>query len=83
MHDFSKIELSRSLPPERLARAVPANAYAEHQMLWRLFEDSREWDFLFRREQTGPWPVFYLLSASPPRDEAGDWIVQTTPTSPP
>jgi len=77
MHYFSRIELSRELAPERLARAVPANAYAEHQMLWWLFEDDDMGRFLFRREQRGHWPAFYLLSARPPRDPAGNWSIQT------
>jgi CRISPR system Cascade subunit CasE len=77
MHYFSKIELSCELAPERLARAIPADAYAEHQMLWRLFGKDEKRRFLFRREQQRHWPVFYLLSSSPPTDLAGSWAIQT------
>jgi CRISPR system Cascade subunit CasE len=77
MHYFSKVELTRDLDLERLARVIPANAYAEHQMLWRLFEGDDQRDFLYRREQLGHWPQFYLLSSRPPRDPAGDWSIQT------
>lgn len=77
MHYFSKVELRRNLHPERLARTIPANSYAEHQMLWRLFEGDSQREFLCRREQLGHWPLFYLLSSRPPRDPAGDWSLQT------
>jgi len=77
MHYFSKIELSRDLAPERLARAIPSDAYAEHQMLWRLFQGDDQRPFLFRREQQRHWPVFYVLSSREPLDPAGDWSIQT------
>jgi len=76
---LSKIELERGLAPKELARTIPANAYAEHQAIWQLMSTEREQprDFLFRREQAGHWPMFYVLSAREPAQSSGAWRIQT------
>ncbi len=82
MHYFSKIELKPALNIDRLAQAIPRSAYAEHQALWRLFDGEQSRDFLFRREQIGNWPIFYLLSRRAPRDTESIWSIQTKPFDP-
>lgn len=81
---LSKIELARGLSPRDLARAIPANAYAEHQAIWRLMSINAEQprDFLFRREQAGHWPMFYLLSPREPEPSDGTWSIQSRPFQP-
>ncbi len=76
---FSRIQLKQGLDPDTLASAIPAHAYAEHQTLWQLFPDNADHprDFLFRREQRGHWPLFYLLSARQPSDGHGRWRIET------
>ena len=77
MRYISKIELKKSLNLDHLARVVPKSAYAEHQALWRLFEGEQERDFLFRREQVGNWPVFYVLSSRIPQDPESSWLIHS------
>ncbi|MCF7990766.1 MAG: type I-E CRISPR-associated protein Cas6/Cse3/CasE [Thiohalocapsa sp.] len=81
---LSKVELAREQPPAILANAIFQNAYAEHQAIWRLMASNAEQprDFLFRREQLGHWPVFYLLSPREPSTLDGAWTVQTKPFAP-
>jgi CRISPR system Cascade subunit CasE len=58
-----RIRLKPSLDVEQLARALPSHAYAEHQLVWRWFAGEVPGrDFLFRREEQGHWPYFYVLS---------------------
>jgi CRISPR system Cascade subunit CasE len=84
MHYLSKIELRRDQPLSRLAGAVPKNAYADHQVIWRLLSqaDDEPRSFLFRREQLGHWPVFYVLSEREPVDSDPAWQVATKPFAP-
>ncbi len=75
---FSRVTLNRAAEPSRLAEVARADAYRAHQYLWELFpgvQDS-EREFLFRRNEHGPWPEFYLVSARPPEDPRGVWWVE-------
>ena len=82
---LSKIELKQGVDLRALARAIPKNAYAEHQVIWALMAREREQsrDFLFRREHVGHWPVFYVLSSqSPTQPQDGPWSVHTKAFTP-
>lgn len=82
---LSKVELRRGVDLRTLARAIPKNAYAEHQAIWALMarEPMQSRDFLFRREQVGHWPVFYVLSSQAPRSpQDGPWTIQTKAFTP-
>jgi CRISPR system Cascade subunit CasE len=77
-----RIRLKPGLDVQQLAQALPANAYAEHQLVWRWFaEDAPGRDFLFRREQQGHWPYFIVLSK---REAVVSelWEVETRPFAP-
>ena len=77
-----RIRLKPGLDVRQLAQALPANAYAEHQLVWRWFaEDAPGRDFLFRREQQGHWPYFYVLSKREAVVSAL-WEVETRPFAP-
>jgi CRISPR system Cascade subunit CasE len=81
---LSKIELKRGRDLKELAGAIPKNAYAEHQALWRLVgaEDGAARNFLYRREQIGHWPAYYILSSHEPDSSDGPWEIQTKPFAP-
>ncbi len=84
MRYLSKIELRRGQPLGQLAGAVPKNAYADHQVVWRLLSqtDGETRSFLFRREQLGQWPVFYVLSEGEPTLSDPAWQVSTKQFAP-
>ncbi|XSG84496.1 MAG: type I-E CRISPR-associated protein Cas6/Cse3/CasE [Methylohalobius sp. ZOD2] len=58
-------------------RELTGNAYREHQMLWRLFEDDPDAtrDFLYRREIQQGRPRYFLLSRRPPVNHLGWWHI--------
>ena len=66
------------LPEERDSGAVLS---ARHRLLWSLFADSpgRRRDFLWREDRKG---VFYTLSARPPQDRLGLFLVESKPFEP-
>jgi CRISPR system Cascade subunit CasE len=73
-----RISLKPGLDVQQLARALPANAYAEHRLVWRWFsKDAPGRDFLFRREQQGHWPYFYVLSKREAVDLTNLWEIET------
>ncbi|MDD5036922.1 MAG: type I-E CRISPR-associated protein Cas6/Cse3/CasE [Methylococcaceae bacterium] len=73
-----RIRLKPGLDVQELTRALPANSYAEHQLVWRWFaEDAPGRDFLFRREQQGHWPFFYVLSKREAADPSNLWEIET------
>ena len=84
MRFLSKIELKRGRDLKELAGAIPKNAYAEHQALWRLVgaEGGAARNFLYRREQIGHWPAYYILSSQEPAPSYGPWEIKTKPFSP-
>ncbi len=75
---LSKIRLDEQLPLEKLGGEIPKDAYGDHQVVWRIMGSGpdRPRDFLFRREQMGYWPVYYVLSEQPPTNRPG-WQVDT------
>ena len=77
MRYLSRVELRTGLALGQLASAIPQNAYADHQVIWRLMShaDDEPRGFLFRREQIGHWPVFYVLSEREPMDSDPAWQV--------
>jgi CRISPR system Cascade subunit CasE len=78
-----RIHLKRGLSTEALARALPTNTYGEHQLVWRWFGGQGvARDFLFRREQQGHWPFFYVLSRREATDPSGLWEIETRPFAP-
>lgn len=81
---FSKVQIKGGLDLNRLAGAIPANAYAEHQAVWRLLgvDDEQPRDFLFRREEQAHHPTFYLLAPREPMDSSGLWAIQTRSYTP-
>lgn len=53
------------------------DAYREHQMLWRLFDedtDARR-DFLYRRDSNVERLGYFLLSRRPPENDLGLWRI--------
>jgi CRISPR system Cascade subunit CasE len=77
---FSRIEL-RS---DRGMRSMMHNEYGVHQALWSLFADhpDRRRDFIYRKHDALPLPVFYAVSKRPPEEKNGKWSVQTKPYAP-
>jgi len=58
--------------------------YVEHQWLWRLFpapEGTRR-DFLFRRQDLGDMPRFYVVSKRPPLAQDSAWNIRTRDYAP-
>ncbi|GAB4349438.1 MAG: type I-E CRISPR-associated protein Cas6/Cse3/CasE [Gammaproteobacteria bacterium] len=53
------------------------DAYREHQMLWRLFDEDRDAqrDFLYRRDPHQRGPRYFLLSKRPPGNDLGLWRI--------
>lgn len=85
MSVFSRIQLEPHHPRAREALQADvgfADAYGDHQHLWRFFPTPRgsPRDFLFRRlepQGQGDQSVFYVLSARPPVVPHSAWRVET------
>jgi CRISPR system Cascade subunit CasE len=60
------------------------NEYGIHQALWSLFGDHRDRrrDFIYRKHEADPIPVFYVVSRRPPEEKSGKWFVQTKSYAP-
>lgn len=69
---LSKITLQPSAhTAAELAKLSTNGAYAAHQLLWRLFTQESERNFIFRQEiGQGGLPLFYVLSQSQPASDA-------------
>ena len=65
---LSKVSLLNSLQAKFALVDLGKNgAYAAHQLLWRLFTEDTQRDFLFKQEQSNSGlPVFYVLSKKTP-----------------
>lgn len=66
--------------PDKLVEVLQADHYQLHQLLWKLFphdSEKKQRDFLFRRDETGGLPQFYLLSATQPVPLTGVLAVET------
>ena len=78
-----RIHLKPGLDIQQLAKLLPTNAYAEHQLVWRWFADEEAGrDFLFRREQQGHWPLYYVLSKREAVDLSDSWEIESRPFEP-
>jgi len=80
---LSRVMPARGFILSRLAQqAHNGDAYAQHQLLWQLFPDQDERDFLFRYEQGRLGPCYYLLSRSQPDAEREGVEVSAKPFQP-
>lgn len=70
--------------PDKLIEVLQADHYQLHQLLWKLFPDSGEKrrDFLFRRDESKGFPVFYVLSAIKPQSLEGVLNAETKAFNP-
>lgn len=85
MSYFSRITLfARDSDAQQLAGLLCADAYREHQTLWRLFADDPEAqrDFLFRREAAASALRYLVVSQRRPQASAGLWQVEPKPYEP-
>ncbi len=76
---LSKITLRRGIDINVLSRIVQGDNYTAHQNIWSLFkgrpDDKR--DFIFRRDDEGAWPRFYIVSSVEPVDSSGSWGIDS------
>ena len=82
---FSKLQFqSRQLDAQQLAAEVCRDNYRSHQVLWRLFgrPDQPTREFLFRQENAGSWPTFFVLSQRPSGDPGELWTIQSKDYAP-
>ncbi|HPE61775.1 MAG: type I-E CRISPR-associated protein Cas6/Cse3/CasE [Thiothrix sp.] len=80
---LSKIEINRA----RLSEAVHhlrRGEYHEHQIIWKLLprDPEQQRDFLYRREDGGDLPFYYLLSAREPERVVDYLHISTQPYAP-
>ncbi|MDP2097843.1 MAG: type I-E CRISPR-associated protein Cas6/Cse3/CasE [Methylobacter sp.] len=68
--------------PDQLAKILKADHYELHRLLWRLFPEHKERDFLFRRDESKGFPVFYLQSSIKPSPLAGILAVESKEFNP-
>lgn len=71
--------------PNKLIDLLQADHYQLHQLLWKLFPqdgEKKQRDFLFRRDDSGHFPLFYLLSLTEPTPLTGVLAVETKPYHP-
>ncbi|MDX1755920.1 MAG: type I-E CRISPR-associated protein Cas6/Cse3/CasE [Marinobacter sp.] len=83
---------SEGLDRRRLLALLSGDAYANHQLLWRLFKDAPHRSFLFRQEieadqlrlgnQPRGLPLFYVLSEERPVAVPGLLEAESKPFSP-
>lgn len=64
--------------PDQLVEILEANHYQLHGLLWKLFPERKESrDFLFRRDESNGFPVFYVQSSTKPSPLAGVLAVES------
>ncbi len=82
-HYFSRIGVTAN-DPEKVMGILKADGYRFHQLLWNIFPNDPEAqrDFLFRRDETKGWPLFYVLSARQPVNDQGILDIETKPFNP-
>ncbi|MFM9435412.1 CRISPR system Cascade subunit CasE [Janthinobacterium sp. CG_23.3] len=58
--------------------------YSEHQWMWRFFpsDEGQCRDFIFRRDDLGDTPRYYVVSKRPPVEFSSAWAVRTRPYAP-
>jgi len=76
---LSKISLQQSSQTAReLAQFSSNGSYASHQLLWKLFTDEEQRNFLFREEMDqGGLPLFFVLSKAQPETNQTLFSVQS------
>jgi CRISPR system Cascade subunit CasE len=76
---LSKVSLlSSSQSAKELVKLGANGAYASHQLLWQLFTEQKERNFLYREEMTaGGLPQFFVLSETRPVINNALFNVQT------
>lgn len=71
--------------PDQLVKILKADHYELHRLLWLLFPERKEKDprdFLFRRDDSKGFPVFYLLSSTEPSPLSGVLAVESKEFNP-
>lgn len=58
--------------------------YSEHQWIWQFFPSGEDQprDFIFRRDDLGDTPRYYVVSKRPPVEFSPAWAVRTRPYAP-
>ncbi len=81
---LSKVSLLNSVQAKSTLLGLGKNgAYSAHQLLWRLFTDDSQRNFLFKQEQSNRGlPVFYILSKKSPQLLPDLFDIQVKPFSP-
>ncbi|WP_318408841.1 type I-E CRISPR-associated protein Cas6/Cse3/CasE [Photobacterium leiognathi] len=81
---LSKITLAPSATlAETLLMLQCNDAYAAHQLLWQLFHQQSERQFIYRQElMPNGLPVFWVLSQVAPDETNAQWQIQTKPFTP-
>lgn len=69
---------------QSMVKTLQQGLYHEHQLLWRWMPENKdaERDFLYRREDEGALPFFYVLSAREPMVDEALFICQSRPFEP-
>lgn len=69
------------LAPSVASKATP---YSEHQWIWQFFPSGEEQcrDFIFRRDDLGGAPRYYVVSKRAPVEFSPAWTVRTRPYAP-
>lgn len=71
--------------PDKLIAILNKDHYQLHQLLWKLFPERTEEtkrDFLFRRDDSEGFPLFYLLSVTQPQNLPGVLKVESKEFNP-
>jgi CRISPR system Cascade subunit CasE len=81
-HWLSRVTPHRDLGYRRLVALGKLDPYGQHQALWRLFDVAREQrtdrvEFLFRAEQQGGLPLFFVLSRGQPAARDEGWEINS------
>lgn len=86
---LSRIRLGDSpAASKELVRAMSKGVYGNHQLLWRLFMEQDQRNFLFRHEQSdgrlspAGEPIFYVLSREEPNNSEQLFQVESRPFTP-
>lgn len=80
---FHRITLKRNgLGISKALRAMQADQYGHHQLIWQLFSHLDERAFLFRRQDEAEWPSYYVVSSEIPQDDQSIWQIETKPYRP-
>jgi CRISPR system Cascade subunit CasE len=80
---FHRIALKRDgFGIAKALRAMQADQYGHHQLIWQLFSHLEEREFLFRRQDEAEWPNYYVVSSKMPQDDQGIWQIESKPYQP-